>query len=193
MNLRLLVLTLSTSVLVACGGGKALNSEEAFNQDAANQNNQLGNQYDGQSSGYERAGGFNADELQANAGDGQFSDDALNDPNSPLAIRTLYFELDSAEMDQAARDTAIAHAQFLATRPTIQVVLEGHADERGTREYNIALGQNRADVVKRTFLLYGVSPAQIRLISYGEEKPAAMGHSASAWAKNRRVEIRYRN
>jgi peptidoglycan-associated lipoprotein len=95
-------------------------------------------------------------------------------------------------MDQHARDTAIAHAKFLATRPAVQIVLEGHTDERGTREYNIALGQNRAEVVKRTLLLYGVRPSQIRLISYGEEKPAVMGHSESAWAKNRRVELRYK-
>lgn len=197
MKLRLLGLALSVSALTACGGGKALNSEEAFNQDAANQGNQ-GNQsgdgYDGQSSGYNRIDGFNADDLQANAGygGGEYSDEALNDPSSPLANRTLYFNFNSSEMDEHARKTAIAHAKFLATRPAVQIVLEGHADERGTREYNIALGQNRAEVVKRTLLLYGVRPSQIRLISYGEEKPAVMGHSSAAWAKNRRVELRYK-
>lgn len=193
MKLRLLLLALTASVLTACGGGKALNGEEAFNQDAADQN-QAGDAYNGNSSGYDRIDGFNADDLQANAGygGGEYSDAALNDPSSPLANRTLYFNFNSTEMDQHARDTAIAHAKFLATRPAVQIVLEGHADERGTREYNIALGQNRAEVVKRTLLLYGVRPSQIRLISYGEEKPAVMGHSDDAWAKNRRVELRYK-
>ena len=194
MKLHLAIITLSALTLTACGGNKALNSEEAFNQDAADQQNQSENGYDGQSSGYNRIDGFNADDLQANAGygGGEYSDEALNDPSSPLADRTLYFNFNSSEMDQHARDTAIAHAKFLATRPAVNIVLEGHADERGTREYNIALGQNRAEVVKRTMLLYGVRPSQIRLISYGEEKPAVLGHSADAWAKNRRVEIRYK-
>jgi peptidoglycan-associated lipoprotein len=190
MKLRLLVLALTASVLTACGGSKALNGEETFNQDAADQNNQSGNLYNGESTGYKRTDGFNAADLQANAG--KYKDSDINDPSSALANRTLYFKFNTSEMDQSARDAAIEHAKFLATRPTVQIVLEGHADERGTREYNIALGQSRAEAVKRTLLLYGVRPSQLRLVSYGEEKPAVMGHSDEAWAKNRRVELRYK-
>ena len=80
---------------------------------------------------------------------------ALDDPNSPLSTRTVYFSFDSSEVKAADRDTIMAHAQYLASNPGTKIVLEGHADERGTREYNIALGERRAKAVSQLMLLQG--------------------------------------
>ena len=83
------------------------------------------------------------------------------------------------------------HADFIAAHSEISIVLEGHADEHGTREYNIALGEKRAMAVMRLMTLQGVAESQIQVISFGEERPVALGHDASAWDLNRRVEILY--
>ena len=116
---------------------------------------------------------------------------SLNDPNSPLSQRVLYFDLDSSQIKDEDREIITVHADFLAAHSDITVVLEGHADERGSREYNIALGEKRAKAVKQLMTLQGVTENQIQVISFGEERPVALGHDASAWNLNRRVEILY--
>lgn len=116
---------------------------------------------------------------------------SLNDPNSPLSQRVLYFELDSSQIKDSDRDILAVHAEFLAAHSEITIVLEGHADERGSREYNIALGEKRAKAVKQLMTLQGVTENQIQVISFGEERPVALGHDRSAWNLNRRVEILY--
>lgn len=116
---------------------------------------------------------------------------SLNDPNSPLSQRVLYFELDSSQIKDEDRDIITVHAEFLAAHSEITIVLEGHADERGTREYNIALGEKRAKAVKQLMTLQGVAENQIQVISFGEERPVALGHDGAAWNLNRRVEILY--
>ena len=116
---------------------------------------------------------------------------ALDDPNSPLSRRVIYFDYDSAEISAADQDTLLAHAATLAAYPDQKIALEGHTDERGSREYNIALGDRRGLSVQRILELNGVAPDQISVVSYGEEKPAAEGHSETAWRLNRRVEIVY--
>jgi len=105
--------------------------------------------------------------------------------------RVLYFEFDSSELSAEARDLVNAHATHLAGHPNSSIVLEGHADERGTREYNLALGERRAKTVEQLMLLQGVAKKQIQVISFGEERPVAPGHDESAWRLNRRVEILY--
>jgi len=115
----------------------------------------------------------------------------FDDPSNPLSKRTVYFDFDSSEIKPADRDVVIAHAQYLASHPQSKVTLEGHADERGTREYNIALGERRAKAVKQFMLLQGASQGQIDTNSFGEERPVALGHDESAWSLNRRVEIIY--
>ncbi|GAA0840078.1 peptidoglycan-associated lipoprotein Pal [Marinobacter szutsaonensis] len=104
-------------------------------------------------------------------------------------ITTFYFDFDTAEIKPEARDVLVAHAQYLANNPGRNVRLEGHADERGTKEYNLALGERRANAVQRFLIVNGASRGQIETVSYGEEKPAVMGSSESAWAQNRRVEL----
>ena len=120
-----------------------------------------------------------------------FQGSPLDDPASPLSRRTIYFEFDSYEVKAADRELIQAHARYLAQNPGEKVVLEGHTDERGTREYNIALGERRAKAVTQLLLLQGVAQSQIDMISFGEERPVAMGHDESAWSLNRRVELLY--
>jgi peptidoglycan-associated lipoprotein len=108
-----------------------------------------------------------------------------------LAKRVVYFDFDSSEIKGEGTDIVAAHAKYLAANPTTRVRLEGHTDERGSREYNIGLGERRAQAVRRALLLQGASDAQISTVSYGEERPAVPGHDEAAWAKNRRVEIVY--
>ena len=122
---------------------------------------------------------------------GEMSISSLNDPNSPLSQRVFYFELDSSQIKDEDRQLITTHAEFIASHPEVTVVLEGHADERGSREYNIALGEKRAKAVKQLMVLQGVAKNQIQVISFGEERPVALGHDESAWNLNRRVEILY--
>jgi len=125
------------------------------------------------------------------AGSSSFSNYSLDDPNSPLAQRVIYFEYDSAEITMDGQDLLVHHAGFLVANPTVHVTLEGHTDERGSREYNIALGDRRALSIQRVLELNGVAPEQVTVVSYGEEKPAAEGNSEAAWRLNRRVELLY--
>lgn len=116
----------------------------------------------------------------------------LDDSSSPLGTRTIYFEFDSSDVPESERATIEAHARYLSEHAGALLTLEGHADERGSREYNIALGERRADAVRQLMTLLGATDPQIRAISYGEERPASDGHDESAWRLNRRVEIVYR-
>jgi peptidoglycan-associated lipoprotein len=110
-----------------------------------------------------------------------------------LAQRIIYFDFDNAEVRPEYRDVLAAHAQSLSRSPNAKVRLEGHADERGSREYNIGLGERRAQSVRRALMLQGVGDGQIVTVSYGEERPAQPGSDEAAWAKNRRVELVYGN
>jgi peptidoglycan-associated lipoprotein len=123
--------------------------------------------------------------------DGRFELDPLQDPDSPLAKRVIYFDFDSDQVKADSLRTVNAHGQYLANNGGHQVRLEGHADERGSREYNLSLGERRAQSVRRLLQLQGVLDDQIEIISYGEELPSAPGHGKQSWALNRRVEIVY--
>lgn len=105
----------------------------------------------------------------------------------------IYFAFDSSEVSNEDTDTIAGHATVMSGNMRINVRLEGHADERGSREYNIGLGERRAQAVRRLLLLQGVSAGQISTVSFGEERPHATGSSESAYAQNRRVEIAYTN
>jgi peptidoglycan-associated lipoprotein len=101
----------------------------------------------------------------------------------------IYFEYDSAEIRQEYVPVVAAHAQYLVKYPTARVRLEGHTDERGSREYNIGLGERRAQTVRRALQAQGVAESQITTVSYGEERPAVAGSDEAAYAQNRRVEL----
>ncbi|RJQ49265.1 MAG: peptidoglycan-associated lipoprotein Pal [Gammaproteobacteria bacterium] len=139
----------------------------------------------------ERGAGLEGGVTQGAGGDGTFAGTELDDPSSPLAKRLIYFEFDSSEVRSEFRFTVSAHARYLSQNPEAAVTLEGHADERGSREYNLALGERRANAVRSLLLAEGAASAQIQTVSYGEEKPVADGHDETAWSQNRRVEIVY--
>ena len=106
--------------------------------------------------------------------------------------RVIYFDFDSYTVKPEYMATLEAHARFLNADRQRRVVLEGHTDERGGREYNLALGQKRADAVRRALALLGVQESQMEAVSYGKEKPAVEGSGEAVWSRNRRVELQYR-
>ncbi len=115
----------------------------------------------------------------------------LHDPHSILSKRSVYFDFDSYAVKDEYKPLIEAHAKYLQTTRTARMTIQGNCDERGSREYNIALGQRRADTVKRMMQLYGATDAQIETVSFGKEKPKNPGHDEAAWAENRRDDVVY--
>ncbi len=117
----------------------------------------------------------------------------LNNPDSLLSKRTLYFDYDSSRVRPEFMEIVRAHATYISSNPNVRVRLEGHADERGTREYNLGLGERRSRSVMDMMVARGASRGQADTISYGEERPVRTCSSESCWSENRRVEIVYSN
>jgi len=162
-------------MLAACGGKKVTNTapaggEVATSPPASAQTSPLG---DGSANGAGGAGGAQAAGMPS--------------------TRVIYFDFDSSDIKPEFTDAVAAHARYLARNASIHVRLEGNTDERGSREYNVGLGERRAQSVRRALLLQGVAESQVTTVSYGEEKPAVSGTGEEAWAKNRRVEFAYQN
>jgi len=164
---RFLIVGLLASLGVACSSTSENQTDEQAQQ---------GTQTD------DRAGAQGQTDIQS---------DPFTDPSNPLSTTTIYFDFDRADVKSSDREVILAHARYLADNVDTKIVLEGHADERGSREYNIALGERRAKAVSQLMLLQGVSQSQIDIVSFGEERPVALGHDESAWSVNRRVEILY--
>lgn len=127
--------------------------------------------------------------------DGGFGsgEDVPYDPMGGELATIIYFEFDSSELRPEDSDIVARHAVQLAGNSSLRVRLEGHADERGSREYNIGLGERRSQTVRRMLLIQGASSAQISTVSFGEERPVSFGNDEEAYAQNRRVEITYTN
>lgn len=127
--------------------------------------------------------------------EGEEFEDGTETPAGPAVgstdVRTIFFDYDSSEVRADYQPVVLAHGQALAANPALSVTVEGHCDERGSREYNIALGERRANTVKRLMMSQGAQDNQIVTISYGEERPAVLGSSDQSWARNRRVELVY--
>jgi peptidoglycan-associated lipoprotein len=117
--------------------------------------------------------------------------DPLKDPGNILSKRSIYFDYDSNAVKDEFRPVVAAHAKYLGQNRNTRMRIEGNTDERGSREYNLALGQRRADAVKQMMQVLGASPGQIETVSFGEEKPRAPGSDERAWAENRRADIKY--
>jgi peptidoglycan-associated lipoprotein len=119
------------------------------------------------------------------------STDPLNDPKGVLAKRSVYFDYDSFVVKDEFKSLVEAHAKYLAANKGRKIVIQGNTDERGGREYNLALGQKRAEAVRKSLNLLGVSDAQVEAVSFGKEKPKATGSDEAAWAENRRADLAY--
>lgn len=117
--------------------------------------------------------------------------DPFEDPANPLSKRIIYFDYDSSQVHAEDIPVVNAHAKYLADNASARVRLEGHADERGSREYNVALSERRALSVKRLMSFQGTRADQAEIVSYGEERPVEFGSNEAAWSQNRRVEIIY--
>lgn len=131
-----------------------------------------------------------ADAIALDGSEQIFDDTPLQD-NDLLAQNVVYFTFNSSRLNDSGKAVVQAHAQYLKSTSDLQIVLEGHADERGTREYNLALAENRAKAVADLVRAFGVSAGRIQPVSYGEERPVALTHDEKAWRMNRRVEILY--
>ena len=179
MKQRILILMAAVALLAACGPKRVAESpaETSTSVPATTE-----------SSGAQSTGVATVDTSV-----GSTSQGALG-PDGPLGSqRVIYFDFDSSEIRSEYIDVIAAHGRFLAGNANMRVRLEGHTDESGSREYNIGLGEQRAQTVKRALALQGVQDAQIATVSYGEERPAAAGSDENAYSKNRRVEIVYIN
>ena len=115
----------------------------------------------------------------------------LHDPNSPLSKRSVFFDFDQYDVKPEYKNQLQAHAKFIASEPNARVLIQGNTDDRGSREYNLALGQRRADAVKKQLVLMGAPESQIESVSLGKEKPKALGDTEAAWAENRRADMLY--
>jgi peptidoglycan-associated lipoprotein len=116
---------------------------------------------------------------------------AHKDPTNILAKRSVYFDYDQFVIKDEYKSLVEAHAKYLQANRSLRIIIQGNTDERGTREYNIALGQKRADAVKSLMMVLGASETQIETVSFGKEKPHKEGHDESAWAENRRSDVVY--
>lgn len=133
--------------------------------------------------------------IDATKADAAFAKPVLDpkDPKSPLAQRKIYFDYDSYTIRDEFRSLLEQHAQYLKDNKQVKIVLQGNSDERGSPEYNIALGQRRAEAVMQVLSLLGVTDHQMEAVSFGAEKPAVDAHDEAAWSQNRRTEIAYPN
>ncbi|TDO96909.1 peptidoglycan-associated lipoprotein Pal [Marinomonas balearica] len=163
--------------------GSATTAAEEQSGDAASKEGQTGDSF---------AAGENGS-ITSVVVDDAAADSAVDQAVDLLAgVETVfYFDFDKSIVRPEAREALAKHAAFLVANPDARVVLEGHADERGTREYNMALGERRAKAVARYLTIQGVAASQIESTSFGEEVPVAFGHDDASWQLNRRVEVRY--
>jgi peptidoglycan-associated lipoprotein len=184
LNRKFLIVLVSTLVLAA---GCASKKPKADDAGAGESTAAAGT---GSGAGAQTSGVATVD---ADRGAGAGTGGALGPPGALGAQRVIYFDYDSADIRNDYIDVIAAHGRFLAGNATVRVRLEGHSDERGSREYNIGLAERRAQTVKRALALQGVQESQVATVSYGEERPAAAGSDDNAYSKNRRVEIVYIN
>ncbi|HEY9098959.1 MAG TPA: peptidoglycan-associated lipoprotein Pal [Thiobacillus sp.] len=124
-------------------------------------------------------------------GSSSYSGDPRKNPASPLSTRSIFFDFDQYVVRDEYRPVLEAHAGYLLSKRDARVILQGNADERGSREYNLALGQKRAEAVRKALAVLGVGEAQMEAVSFGEEKPRMEGDTEEAYAANRRTDVVY--
>jgi peptidoglycan-associated lipoprotein len=131
------------------------------------------------------------DGANGSGGSGNYGSQPWNDPKSPLFEKSVYFGFDEYTVQTKYQKMLSAHASYLKANPKQKIIIQGNTDERGTAEYNLALGQRRSDAVRKSLNLMGVSDDQMEAVSFGKEKPKAEGDSEAAFAENRRADIVY--
>lgn len=183
-TLRWILVALIPAVLAGCGTSVKLD-DEAGRQDPALIESRTGADA--------RAGGADAAAIGDRSADASESAqvDPLDDPSTPLSQRSVYFDFDSFVVRDEFRPMIEAHAGYLLSHPDRKVMIQGNTDERGSREYNLALGQKRAEAVRRGMAVLGVPDSRMEAVSFGEERPRATGNDEAAHAENRRADLVY--
>jgi peptidoglycan-associated lipoprotein len=176
------LLTVAMLALAACGSNKNLRDDD--DMPGAGSMGSQGDQGMGMNSGRDI-------DVRGLEGIDPSDRDMFTDPNNPLSTRIVYFDLDQSAIPSRFSQAIQAHGRYLSKHPNVKLRLEGHTDERGTREYNVALGERRAESVQQAVVLSGASDRQLSTLSFGEERPAELGSTESAYSKNRRVEFIY--
>jgi len=192
---KALILVVPVMFLAGCATAPTDTTDEGLGTDSSVES---GTGFDDTSgSGFDDTSGISDSSVETMGLDGgsDISSQAFSlidpDPANLLNKRVIYFDFDRSKVKAEFTDIVAAHATYLANNPGAQMKLEGHADERGSREYNIGLGERRGNSVARHLGLQGAARGQLDVVSFGEERPAAMGHDESSWSLNRRVEIVY--
>ncbi|HLS56629.1 MAG TPA: peptidoglycan-associated lipoprotein Pal [Zeimonas sp.] len=180
-TIRLALVATMTAFLAACGSSVKLEDEASMRGTGAPIESRDG-------AGGATAGGAGARGVEQVSVGGT---DPLNDPASPLAKRSIYFDFDSFVIKDEFRGTVDAHSRYLLANKPRRVVIQGNTDERGSREYNLALGQKRAEAVRRAMSALGVPDSQMEAVSFGEERPRATGADEASYAENRRADLVY--
>ncbi|KPQ21553.1 MULTISPECIES: peptidoglycan-associated lipoprotein Pal [unclassified Halomonas] len=177
---RSLAVALSLAVIAGCSStGGTQDGDSSGSQDGRNGSSSS-------TSGAGSSGQYGSDSSRSDSdGSQQQSDSRIPD------VKTIYFDYDRDTIKDEYESVVMAHARYLRSNPDAEVVLHGHTDERGTREYNMALGERRANAVERFLNIQGVSSSQMSVVSYGEERPAERGDSDEAYSQNRRVVFNY--
>jgi len=178
----------STSAASNGSDSSASQSDASINLDVGDNK---GSNSNASTNGANTSADANANAKNAKNANAANANDPLNDPSSILAKRSVYFDLDSYVVKDEYKTVMDAHGKYLASRPDRKVLIQGNTDERGGSEYNLALGQKRADAVRRALALRGVPESQMEAVSFGKEKPKAMGSNEEAWRENRRADIAY--
>ncbi len=179
---RLLLAVLATTILAACSSTPTKEQDAAAVEDR-------GASTAGQQKPQTQSTGPTTKPLDPNA----VSGNPLKDPANVLSKRSVYFELDSNVVREEFKPLVSAHARYLQQNRAVKMTVQGNTDERGSREYNLALGQRRADAVKQMMTLLGAQGDQIETVSFGEEKPKATGNDEASWSENRRADLVYPN
>jgi peptidoglycan-associated lipoprotein len=191
---KVLLLCITAVFITACQTGSDEIIEDSITIDGADQSQLEGVDVsiDGDGSDLTALEGGSGGSVGAFGVEAESAQAMLEKTDSAIANRVIYFHFDSAKIVEDSLSTLVAHGSFIANNGNVSVRLEGHSDERGSREYNIALGDRRAQSARRVLMFQGASVDQLETISYGEEQPAMLGHTDDAWSKNRRVELVYK-
>lgn len=179
---RILTVVLATAILAACSSTPTKEQDGATVEDRGGAGSQTATKPPA-------AGGPTTTPLDPKG----VSANPLKDPSNVLSKRSVYFELDSNIVKEEFKPLVAAHARYLQQNRGQKMTVQGNADERGSREYNLALGQRRADAVKQMMTLLGAQSDQIETVSFGEEKPKSTGHDEASWSENRRADLAYPN
>ena len=186
LNKTVLALAISTVILSGCSDDELDTSLTDGTQNATSGIS------DASTSGLNNGSGLSGSEM---SGSGMYPNAGIgpefSDPSNPLSKSTIYFMLDSSQVQDDFVPVIAAHARYMMAHPDQHMVIEGHGDERGSPEYNIALGEQRAKSVASMMKIQGVANDQLNVVSYGEEKPASFEHDEASWELNRRVELVY--